>query len=208
MKIDVNLKNISGIYQIKNIVNGKLYVGRAKCFYSRGHQHKYDFKNRSTNSYLKRAYLKYGLDSFSFEPLEICQLNDTPQREQYWIEKLQTTNRRKGYNLRTDVEGCMIASDITKNKISKRLKNEWKSGIRRNHALKLAANWKDNAHRKTLQSAVMSKTLTKYAYLVNGQIMNHKDLKSNKLGNVLYKFHKYQTDVVIFKGQQITRSLI
>ena len=43
-----------------------------------------------------RAMRKYGQDNFSFAILEECEEKDLPEREQYWIKKLDTY--KNGYN--------------------------------------------------------------------------------------------------------------
>lgn len=103
-------QELGGIYQIENIINGKIYVGKAKVFKSRWQKHKSDLKrdikSKDTNRYLFHSVKKYGLENFLFGILEIVDLslgdNYLKERELWWMDKLNTCNRKFGYNLRRD----------------------------------------------------------------------------------------------------------
>ena len=64
----------TGVYQIKNIVNGKIYIGSASSkfgFNSRWSRHVFDLKNGKHHSkHLQSSWDKYGSDKFKFEILE------------------------------------------------------------------------------------------------------------------------------------------
>ena len=90
MILDItNDKNKSGIYAIKNCVNGKLYIGSTKNFEKRYKHHLYNLSNNiHCNNKLQRSYIKYGAFNFKFQILEIVE--DTTElfnRELYWINK-------------------------------------------------------------------------------------------------------------------------
>lgn len=80
----------TGIYCIKNLVNGKMYIGStSQPFKTRFYQHKNSLvKNKHGNCILQRAWNKYGEASFSFQVLEPCseQLN---AREQHYFDSLK-----------------------------------------------------------------------------------------------------------------------
>jgi len=64
----------SGIYQIRNLNNGKVYVGSAKHFKSRYYQHiKSLEKGSHHNKHLQSAFNLEGTDTFIFEVLEVVQ---------------------------------------------------------------------------------------------------------------------------------------
>ncbi len=160
-----------GIYCIKNIINNKIYVGKSKNIYKRIHQHLYDLKNnriKNENSYLLRSWNKYGDENFEYFVLEYLNFDEklVKERELYWIETLDSTNRNKGYNLRKDSSTNMITNIETSIKISNRLKNEWSKGIRKKHGEKLSINWNNNPNRKLEQSKIMKNNLTKYKYKI------------------------------------------
>ena len=89
----------SGIYQIRNLINGKVYVGSAVNLRKRMHKHLSSLRhNKHCNIKLQNAYNKYGEDNFVFEIIELVpnkeQLLD---REQYFINTLNVVN--EGYNI-------------------------------------------------------------------------------------------------------------
>lgn len=90
-----------GIYQIKNLINNKIYIGSSVKIKSRWSQHiHYLNKNIHDNKHLQHAWNKYGADAFEFTILEI--INDKTkliEREQVWIEWLECCNEKIGYNL-------------------------------------------------------------------------------------------------------------
>lgn len=91
---------ISGIYQIRNLVNGKVYVGSSKNILNRWAQHKRDLKRGTHyNDALQRAWNKHGEDGFIFEILEKTSIDELLDREQFWYDKLESHDNNKGYNL-------------------------------------------------------------------------------------------------------------
>ena len=83
-----DLKNKSGIYQIRNLVNNKIYVGSASDFYERKSQHFSLLKYGKHNQKLQNSYNKYGKDNFVFEVIEFVEdKNKLLEYEQYWIDK-------------------------------------------------------------------------------------------------------------------------
>lgn len=215
MKPNLLLKNKSGIYGIRNTLNNKLYVGKTKCFYKRCHQYLYEIKRQNfnhINSYFLNSINKYGLNNFEFYVIEyIDDLELISDRELYWIEYYNTTNNKKGYNLRKDSSTSMIVHPETSKKISDRLKKEWKEGKRNNHSEKLKNSWNNNELRKKNQSEIMSNNLTKYSYNLYDKEMNfiknimYNELKDMKLQNVITTIHKKKQNKVLFKGYFIEK---
>ena len=88
------------IYKITNKVNGKSYIGQTRYtieFRWKQHQHKKD------NTYFHNAIKKYGIENFSIEILEECNIEDLNSREIYYIAKYDTFNN--GYNLTIGGDG-------------------------------------------------------------------------------------------------------
>ena len=94
----------SGIYQIKNTINGKVYVGSTNNFKWREYSHNINLENKKHHSAkLQNAYNKYGKDSFQFSILEyVVNIGELLDREQYWIDELNAFS--KGYNMRPRAE--------------------------------------------------------------------------------------------------------
>ena len=92
----------TGIYQIKNIINDKIYIGSAVNLYKRKIDHFSTLvKNTHHNNYLQKSYNKYGKDAFTFEVLFTCPKKDLIRLEQYHIN-----NYNPEYNI------CRIAGSI------------------------------------------------------------------------------------------------
>lgn len=93
-------KNRCGIYAIKNIRNGKVYIGSAINLKDRFKQHKsYLFSGRHTNQKLLRAYNKAGEKELAFRIIEFCSIEDRLSVEQKWIDYYDCVE--KGYNILT-----------------------------------------------------------------------------------------------------------
>lgn len=94
----------SGIYQIKNKKNGKVYVGQAKDIKGRWKNHKCALiGNYHNNRHLQNAFNKYGKSAFEFSVLEYCQIDELNEREKFWIEKKNA--KQRGYNMTDGGEG-------------------------------------------------------------------------------------------------------
>ena len=171
--------NCPGIYVIKNLIDGKIYVGKSKCCYKRLKQHLYDIKTPSRhyneNFYLTKAVNEFGIENFDYyivdkldESLECNELDILlKEKELFWMKKLDSLNREKGYNLRYDSDGKCFCSKETSQKISNRLKKEWESGIRDGHSDKLKDYWQNcGEDRKKQQSMILKKNKTKWIYTI------------------------------------------
>lgn len=88
------------IYKITNKVNGMSYIGQTRYtveFRWRQHQHK---KN---GCYFHNALHKYGVENFTVETLEECEVSKLNEREIFYIAKYNTFD--KGYNLTIGGDG-------------------------------------------------------------------------------------------------------
>ena len=93
------------IYQIKNTINNKVYVGKTHdTVENRWKIHIRDSRKPSCkNRPLYRAINKYGVTAFEVTELETCPSEDACTRECYWIEK--TGSFKYGYNATTGGDG-------------------------------------------------------------------------------------------------------
>jgi group I intron endonuclease len=79
------------IYKVTNIIDGKFYVGQDS---------KNDPKYYGSGLLIKKAIKKYGKENFKKEILEYCKnFDELNEKEKYWIEKLNATNRNIAYNI-------------------------------------------------------------------------------------------------------------
>jgi len=209
-KISNSFKDLGGIYKITNVVNGKCYIGRTKCFFQRCNQYIGDYNKRNIkhlNDYMLKSMNKYGFDKFIFRVIEICEVEYQSERETFWMEYFDSHNSKCGYNLRKDTEKGMETHPSTSKKITERLKKEWSEGTRDGHSDKLKASWEFRD--REAQADLMSKNLTKWKYLVSfnniTQILFYKDLAELGLKNCITTFFNKKSDIIQFKGYTIER---
>lgn len=95
---------ICGIYVIKNNVNGKCYVGQSIDIYRRWYSHQNPKSWESDRSKaLYKAFLKYGIENFTFEIVEECKRKDLDAREKHWISFFNSY--KGGYNMTKGGQG-------------------------------------------------------------------------------------------------------
>ena len=102
------------VYKTTNLINGKIYIGQH-------HSEIFDENYYGSGVRFTNVFNKYGKDNFICELLEECSSEDElNEREQYWIEHFNATDRNIGYNLMSGgykVRGIKH-SEETKQKIS------------------------------------------------------------------------------------------
>lgn len=101
------------IYKTTNIVNGKIYIGQDK------------YNNPSyigSGKILNLTIKKYGLENFKKEVIEECESKELlNEREKFWIDYYNSTNRKIGYNIALGGDGGdTISNHPRKNEIGKR----------------------------------------------------------------------------------------
>lgn len=94
----------SGIYQIRNIINGKRYIGSAIDFRCRWRQHQnHANKGIHHSAHFQAAWNKYGAESFIFEILIACQKDEILDYEQITIDR-----ESPEYNIAKSVSAPML----------------------------------------------------------------------------------------------------
>lgn len=84
------MNNRSGIYCIKNLINGLIYIGSTYNFHRRKIQHFNSLRNKThKNRKLQNAYNKYGEENFNFSILEYCNISELINNEQKWFDLLK-----------------------------------------------------------------------------------------------------------------------
>lgn len=104
-----------GIYQIRNLINGNLYVGSAQNLCRRQRVHfSHLQKNKHENTHLQRAYNLHGEDVFVFEVLEsVKNKTDLIKVEQKYLDELSPR-----YNI------CKFAGSTLGNKCTEETKQK------------------------------------------------------------------------------------
>ena len=118
----------TGVYCIRNTVNGKVYVGSAaRGLRKRAKQHLKALRNGiHRNRHLQAALLKYTEAAFEFVVLARCQANECVTMEQIWLDKFRAADRRYGYNA-SPTAGSQLGfrhSEETKRKLSEITKKQ------------------------------------------------------------------------------------
>lgn len=81
------LKGKPGVYIIKNIYNGKIYIGSTGDLFYRLKSHRNSIiKNNHSNKHLLSAINKYGIDCFEFNVLMFTTSDNLMKYEQYFID--------------------------------------------------------------------------------------------------------------------------
>lgn len=79
------MKDASGVYRIRNLISGNLYVGKAKSVRYRTNEHRNALrKGIHCNTHLQAAWNKYGEEAFVFEVVELVSNEQTAEREKFW----------------------------------------------------------------------------------------------------------------------------
>ena len=98
-----------GVFQIKNLVNNKIFIGSSMNLPGRKNRFELEFTMGITMDHvLQKDFKDYGRDNFTFEVLDNLDPKEDPAYdykedlktlEELWIEKLQPFDER-GYNKR------------------------------------------------------------------------------------------------------------
>lgn len=111
---------MTGIYGIKNKINGKIYIGQSINIPRRWGDHKKrsgsNLKENQDNI-LYKAIRKYGLENFDFIIIEECNKEKLDEREIYWIKKHNSTDKNKGYNISLGGSGGVTPVKITEREV-------------------------------------------------------------------------------------------
>lgn len=110
----------SGIYQIKNLVNGNIYIGSAVHIQKRWIVHKSQLrKKKHDNPHLQAACNKYGIENFELQIMAKCPVEYLLKMEQWFLDSLNPE-----YNI-LKIAGSPLGTRHT---------TETKEKIRRAHA--------------------------------------------------------------------------
>lgn len=101
------LKTPSGVFQVRNLVNGKIFLGTAQNIPGILNSNKFQLTaGKHPNSRLQTDWNALGASAFAFEALDKLTVSDNPHQdiraelaelEGMWLEKLKPYGER-GYN--------------------------------------------------------------------------------------------------------------
>jgi group I intron endonuclease len=121
-------KKISGIYEIRNKVNGKVYIGQSVNVKYRNTDELNELrKNVFHNYHLQNAWNKYGEENFKFSLIERCNEKKLNEREIYHVRNSGYPNRKLCYNLTEGGKSGKSHPEIAK-KLSETRKRMYASG--------------------------------------------------------------------------------
>jgi predicted DNA-binding protein YlxM (UPF0122 family) len=98
-----------GIYKITNRINEKCYIGKSIDIMDRWMRHRsraFQENDNAYDSYFYRAIRSYGLENFSFEVIEECNICELDEKEKYYINLYDSYfKNNKGYNMTRGGDG-------------------------------------------------------------------------------------------------------
>lgn len=101
----------SGIYRIRSLINGKIYIGSAKNFLHRFWSHRNEIRRNEHHSpSLQRHSNKYGSTKLVFEIIEETAEENLIRLEQFYLDKEKPFGR-KGFNV------CRIAGSADRKSV-------------------------------------------------------------------------------------------
>jgi group I intron endonuclease len=125
--------SVCGIYSIRHIKSGRVYIGSSVNIANRWRYHRYRLnKGNHDNLYLQRAWTKYGKHEFEWDVIEIVSdYTILLDRERHHIETNRAGIRKTGFNIRAEINGCYHSAE-TRHRISqsKLGKKGWSAGLR------------------------------------------------------------------------------
>jgi len=220
------------VYEIRNIITGKIYVGSSINYESRKRRHVNRLKRGNHHSiHLQNSWNIYGEDGFEFRVLEtVNDVDELISREQYYLDYFNSYNGDYGYNIcktagssigtkHTDETKLKMSishtgtkkgapSELTKKKISKALldKDLTESVKRRKETL---LNIDNNIFK--IIGKKSSETQKKNA--LNAGIKNPNSNKSkiliyDEMGGLMFETNNFDFDELCEKEQLPKRALI
>lgn len=135
---------ISGIYSIRNKVNGKFYIGSSNNIRIRFNTHRFKLRhNIHINSHLQNAFNKYGENAFSFDTLIECPVEFLYEYEQLFIDHLKpeyniskctvapTRGVKQSFSHRAKINNTREIRGINKNTSKRMMMNSYAVGSKR-----------------------------------------------------------------------------
>lgn len=177
----------SCIYEIKNKLDGKRYIGSAINFKKRFYLHKHHLsKNKHSSVKLQRAWNKYGESNFEFNIIIYCDPKNLIMYEQRCIDGFDTC--RNGYNI-SPTAGSTFGfrfSEESKKKMSEKGKQKTFSELTIANMSKASKlRWQDPVFKEKMSKAHIG--------------LKHSDFSKKKMseaqkGNTKFLGHKHSEE--------------
>ncbi len=89
------------IYKATCIINDKIYIGQTKNkLEQRKNEHEYDAFHKFFETHFHNSLRKYGIEKFKWSVIEECKTKiELNNREIYWINYYNSSNKKIGYNI-------------------------------------------------------------------------------------------------------------
>jgi len=123
---------VAGVYRIRNMINGKVYVGSSVNVRNRLNRHRrWLLAGRHGNRHLQAAFNAHGRDAFVFDVVDAVHDAASKRRlgllkpqllqwEQLWMDHYGSCDQELGYNINPRAESCLgvVHSEETRRKAS------------------------------------------------------------------------------------------
>lgn len=148
--------DISGVYQILNLVTGKFYIGSSVRMNKRWKEHKRCLnESKHPNLHLQSSWDIYSEAYFEFIIIELCEKDQLITREQFWMNSLNSVTPH-GYNI-CPTAFSRLGTKHTKETLSKlKLKV-----ISEEHKLKISKHFKGTKHTEETKLKIKNGNLGK-----------------------------------------------
>lgn len=192
------------IYKITNKINHKIYIGQTRVTEpQRWQQHVWYANNYPNKDSLLLCYAirKYGKENFHREIIEECDNNSLNEREVYWINHYNSTDKNIGYNLALGGNACCKYSDA---EILKAFEQE-KSVVRASQIIGMSRN----AFSKRLQAMgyITTRETPVEQYSLQGELLNIYSNATVAAEETNVSFHSITSSNTITSGGYIWRRI-
>lgn len=213
------VENNSGIYKWTNLVNGKIYIGQSSNLKKRKSRF-LNFNLEYSGEYINNSRLKYPSGEYwKYDIIEYCNVEELDNRETYYINLYNSTDKSIGYNLCKGGNGTRGFSpwnkglkwtDDIKNKISETLKGttSWCKGLTfsKDYRNKLSESHKGKKHtdeqKKKISESIKGEKSYMYGKPKSEEIKNKIRLTKSKK---VYQIEK-GTGIIIKEWESATQA--
>lgn len=125
-----------GVFEIKNIVTGQVYIGYSTDIENIQGRQFYKLRKILIRTDLQLSFNKYGEKNFEFKILEYCEKKDVIRIKQKWMDFTKCCDEKYGFNIIKNADhlgenrGKKYSTIISKSLIGKVLSEEHKMKIK------------------------------------------------------------------------------